>query len=47
MDIIHSGTVGALDSKYEFEYLIKFKGLSYLHVKWMNASEIGAEYDAY
>jgi hypothetical protein len=31
----------AIDSKFEHEYLIKFKGLSYLHVQWLNAHEVG------
>ena len=34
-------TAKALDAKYEYEYLIKFKSLSYNKVKWLTASEIG------
>ena len=30
------------DEKYNYEYLLKFKGMSYLHVKWENATEIDA-----
>eukprot|EP00600_Ochromonadales_sp_CCMP1393_P011503 CAMPEP_0175016770 /NCGR_PEP_ID=MMETSP0005-20121125/12007_1 /TAXON_ID=420556 /ORGANISM="Ochromonas sp., Strain CCMP1393" /LENGTH=242 /DNA_ID=CAMNT_0016274071 /DNA_START=33 /DNA_END=759 /DNA_ORIENTATION=+ len=32
----------AMDAKYEYEYLIKYKNLSYLHVQWLNGSEIEA-----
>ena len=31
----------AFDSKYEYEYLVKFKGLSYLKVQWLTATDIG------
>ena len=31
----------ALDAKYEYEYLIKYKNLSYLHIQWLSGSEIG------
>lgn len=30
----------AMDAKYEYEYLIKFKGLSYLRVQWLSATDI-------
>jgi chromodomain-helicase-DNA-binding protein 7 len=33
---------GALDAKYEYEYLLKYKCLSYLHVGWLTANEIDA-----
>jgi len=32
----------AMDAKYEFEYLIKYKNLSYLHTQWLSGSEIEA-----
>ena len=32
----------ALESKDEYEYLVKYKGMSYKHVQWLNASEIDA-----
>lgn len=31
----------AMESKFEYEYLVKFKSLSYLHVQWLSAHEIG------
>jgi hypothetical protein len=31
----------ALDAKYEYEYLLKYKNLSYLHVQWVSGGEIG------
>lgn len=31
----------ALDAKYEYEYLIKYKNLSYLHIQWLSGNEIG------
>jgi hypothetical protein len=31
----------AMDAKYEYEYLVKYKGLSYLKVQWMTATDIG------
>jgi chorismate mutase len=31
----------AMDSKYDYEYLIKFKNLSFLHVQWLTAQDIG------
>ena len=31
----------AMDAKYEYEYLIKYKNLSYLHIQWLSGSEIG------
>jgi len=32
----------ATESKEEYEYLVKYKGMSYRHVQWLNASEIEA-----
>jgi len=37
----HAQTLSALESKFYFEYLIKFKSMSYLHVQWLTANEIG------
>lgn len=34
-----------MESRYEFEYLVKFKSMSYLHVKWLTANEIGTVFD--
>lgn len=31
----------AMDGKYEYEYLIKFKNMSYTHVQWLSAGDIG------
>jgi hypothetical protein len=31
----------AMDAKYEYEYLIKFKNMSYMHVQWLSANDIG------
>ncbi len=31
----------AMDAKYEYEYLIKYKNLSYLHIQWLSGSELG------
>lgn len=33
--------LSALDAKYDHEYLIKYKNLSYLHVQWLTAADIG------
>ena len=33
--------MSATDAKYEHEYLIKYKSMSYLHVQWLSAAEIG------
>ena len=33
--------MSAMDAKYEYEYLIKYKSLSYLHVQWLSANDIG------
>ena len=30
-----------MDAKYDYEYLIKYKNLSYLHVQWLSANDIG------
>eukprot|EP01035_Chromulina_nebulosa_P019284 gene19284-25143_t len=35
-----SGGISALETKYDYEYFVKFKSLSYLHAKWLSASEI-------
>ena len=34
----------ALESKYDYEYLLKYKTLSYMHVQWITANEIGMMY---
>jgi hypothetical protein len=31
----------SLDAKYEYEYLVKYKNLSYLHIQWLSGAEIG------
>jgi hypothetical protein len=31
----------ALDAKYEYEYLVKYKNMSYLHIQWLSGAEIG------
>jgi hypothetical protein len=46
----HSGPVAisdltAMDAKYDYEYLIKFKNMSYSHVQWLSASDIGKRND--
>ena len=33
----------ATDAKFDYEYLVKYKSLSYLHVQWLNANEIGTD----
>lgn len=33
--------VSAIDAKFDHEYLVKYKNLSYLHVQWLSATEIG------
>jgi hypothetical protein len=33
--------VTALDAKYEYEYLVKYKNMSYLHIQWLSGAEIG------
>jgi hypothetical protein len=33
--------MSALDAKYDHEYLIKYKNMSYLHVQRLSAAEIG------
>lgn len=33
--------VSATDAKFEHEYLVKFKTMSYVHVQWLTAQEIG------
>lgn len=32
--------LSAVDSKYEYDYLIKYKNSSYLHVQWLSAADI-------
>jgi hypothetical protein len=39
---IHLTDMSAMDAKFEYEYLIKYKNLSYLHLQWLSATEIGA-----
>ena len=34
--------MSAMDGKYDHEYLIKYKTMSYLHVQWLTAAEIEA-----
>lgn len=34
----------AMDAKYEYEYLVKYKNLSYLHIQWLSGAEIGTFY---
>lgn len=34
----------AMESRYEYEYLVKFKSMSYLHVKWLSANDIGKDF---
>jgi hypothetical protein len=31
----------AVESKFDFDYLVKYKTMSYLHVQWLSAHEIG------
>ncbi len=31
----------AIDAKYEYEYLVKFKCMSYKKVQWLSATDIG------
>lgn len=35
----------AQECKHEYEYLVKYRSLSYLHVQWLNANEIDAMND--
>lgn len=37
-----SSIASATDAKFEHEYLVKFKTMSYVHVQWLTAQEIGA-----
>lgn len=37
-----SSSLSSMESRFEYEFLIKFKSLSYLHVQWLNASQIEA-----
>jgi hypothetical protein len=32
----------AMDSKYEYEFLIKYKNMSFMHVQWVSGGEIEA-----
>jgi hypothetical protein len=34
--------MSAVEAKYDYEYLIKYKNLSYLHVQWLSAIDIEA-----
>lgn len=36
-----SSDMSAMDAKYDYDYLIKYKGLSHLHVQWLSGTEIG------
>ena len=36
-----SRVASATDAKFEHEYLVKFKTMSYVHVQWLTAQEIG------
>jgi hypothetical protein len=40
-----SSVASATDSKFEHEYLVKFKTMSYVHVQWLTAQEIGMKYE--
>ena len=31
----------AMDAKYEYDYLVKYKNMSYLHIQWISGTEIG------
>ena len=31
----------AVESKFDYEYLVKFKSMSYIHVQWLSAHDIG------
>ena len=33
-------SLSAMETKYDYEYLVKYKTLSYLHVQWLTAHEI-------
>jgi hypothetical protein len=35
-------SLSATDAKFDYEYLIKYKSLSYLHVQWLTANDIDA-----
>jgi len=37
-----SSQLCASDAKFDYEYLIKFKGMSYVHVQWLSATDIEA-----
>ncbi len=30
------------DAKFDYEYLVKYKSMSYLHVKWLSGNDIDA-----
>jgi hypothetical protein len=30
-----------MESKFDYDYLVKYKTMSYLHVQWLSAHEIG------
>lgn len=32
----------AMEAKYEYEYLIKYKNMSYMHIQWISGSDIEA-----
>lgn len=33
--------MSAMDAKYDYEYLIKFKNMSYMRLQWLSGAEIG------
>ena len=33
-----------MDAKYEYDYLVKYKNMSYLHIQWISGTEIGKIY---
>ena len=36
-----------MEAKYDYEYLIKFKSMAYMHVQWLSANEIGIIFISY
>jgi hypothetical protein len=35
--------MSATEAKFEYEYLAKFKGLSFRHLQWLTANDIGMQ----
>ena len=33
--------MSATEARFDYEYLLKYRNLSYLHVEWLTANEIG------